>query len=84
MLMVLIRLPPAHQVHPEALRGRGVRLRDVVRTLVAGQSQGLDQTFQPIDSLLAAEPEIASESHLTAHTEVPRLAGVDVCENLSP
>jgi len=59
MLMLLMTLYPAHQVHPEALRGRGVRLRDVVRTLFAGQSQRLDQTFQPIDSLLAAEPENA-------------------------
>jgi hypothetical protein len=59
-------------------------LRDVVRTLVAGQSQRLHQTLQPIDSLLAAEPEDASEFDLTAHTEFPRLAGVDVCENLSP
>ena len=82
--MLLMTLYPAHQVHPEALRGRGVRLRDVVRTLVAGQSQGLDQTFQPIDSLLAADARDASEFDLTAHTEFAHLVGVDVCENLSP
>ena len=75
MRVLLMRLPPAHQVHPSALRGRGVRLRDVLRTLVAGQSQGLDQPIHPIYSLLAAEPQDASESHLTAHTEFLSLGG---------
>ena len=84
MLMLLMRLTTAHQVHPEAPRCRGVRLRDVVRTLLAGQSQRLDQTCQPIDSLLAAEPQDASEFDLTAHTHITLFVGVDVCEILSP
>jgi len=36
-------------------------MRDVVRTFVAGQSQGLDQTFEPIDRLLVTEPQDASD-----------------------